>query len=960
MATVLVVDDNAANRELVVTLLRHRGHEPLEATDGADALALVRARRPDLVISDILMPTMDGYDLVRQLRDDPALARTEVVFWSAHYREREARNLAAACGVSRVLLKPSEPEDILRTIDEALAHAPPAAPTQIGEAFDREHLRLMADKLSQKVDELAATNRRLAALNDINLQLGSELDPRVLLEKVCRAARDLIGARYALLCVRHRYDDPVFFTTSGVGPAYAALLKPPRIENGPLGPGLPGRASRRFVNPGSDPAAAGLPAGFPRVRACLAAPVASLKSVYGWICLADKLGASEFDDEDERLLTTLAAQVGRIYENGTLYAEVRKHATRLQNEVTERKQAEVRIQRLNRVHAMLSGINALIVRLRERDELFRAACRLAVEQGRFQLAWIGRVDRAAGEIVPAAWAGEEESFGRLLRIPLADGDDDDLLAASAAIRVPIAIDVDAPSTRLRLREEMLAHDFHSAAGFPLVAGGDVVGYLAFFTDEAGFFDDDEMRLLRELAGDLAFALEHIAAAERLDYLASHDPLTGLANRALFVERLAQYANAAAHAGSRLAVVVADVERFRTVNETLGRHAGDELLKQLAQRLRAAVGNANELARIGSDQFAVVLPAVAGGDDAIRTVERWRGEALGAPFAVDGSELRLAAKAGLALHPEDGRDAEALLRNAEAALDKAKAAGEPYLFYAQQMTDRVAEKLTLESRLRRALERDELVLHYQPKVDVETRRIAGIEALMRWQSPELGLVAPARFIPLMEETGLILEAGAWALARAAADRARWRRNGGEVPRVAVNISAVQLRRPDFVATVLDALGTDAAAVGIDLEVTESLIMADVDANIEKLRALRERGLAIAIDDFGTGYSSLAYLARLPVGTIKVDGSFVGAMLESPAAMTLVSTMIALAHSLGLLVIAECVERDEQAKILRLLRCDQMQGFLVGRPVPADDVSALLARTAANVAQRGNDPSLPGSG
>ncbi len=944
MARVLVVDDNAANRDLVVTLLKYQGHEPLEAADGAEALAVVREQRPQLVISDILMPTMDGYEFVRQLRADPALAPTEVIFYSAHYREREARNLAKACGVSRVLVKPCEPQDILAAIEQGLLHGPePVTPPVAGE-FDREHLRLMTDKLTEKAEELAATNGRLAALTDINLQLASELEPHALLEKVCRSARDLIGAKYAILCVREKQlEDTTFFTTSGIGPAFAAVMKAPRVDGGPLGPGLYERRSRRFANPGGDPIAAGLPPGFPRMRTGLAAPVASLKSVYGWICLADKLGADAFSEEDERLLTILAAQVGRIYENGTLYAEVRRQAARLQNEVTERKQAEVRIQRLNRVYAMLSGINALIVRIRDRDELFRQACRLAIEHGRFQLAWVGTVDRSARAIVPAAWAGEEESFARLIRFPLdgADATDPDLIAASIRSREPVAIDVDTQTTGLRYRDEMLARDFHSAAGLPLSVAGEVVGYLAFYTDETGFFDDEEMRLLTELAGDISFALDHIEKEERLDYLARYDSLTGLANRSLFQERLAQYVNAATHGERRLAVVVADVERFKTVNDTLGRHAGDEVLKQLGKRFVGCVGNASEIARIGGDQFAAVMPDVADEDDVIRTIEHWRRESFGAPFAADGSDLRLSAKAGIALLPDDGVDAETLLRKAEAALNKAKTTGDPYLFYAQQMTDRVAEKLTLESRLRRALEADEFVLHYQTKVDIETRRIVGVEALIRWQSPELGLVLPAKFIPVMEETGMILDAGAWALRRAAQDRARWREQRADAPRIAVNISAIQLRKPDFVATVEQALGAFSADPGIDLEVTESLIMQDVEGNIAKLEALRNRGLTIAIDDFGTGYSSLAYLAKLPVEMLKIDGSFIGAMLDSPDAMTLVSTMISLAHSLELVVVAECVEQEEQAKILRLLRCNQMQGYLIGRPLPFEAISALLA-------------------
>jgi EAL domain-containing protein (putative c-di-GMP-specific phosphodiesterase class I) len=245
-------------------------------------------------------------------------------------------------------------------------------------------------------------------------------------------------------------------------------------------------------------------------------------------------------------------------------------------------------------------------------------------------------------------------------------------------------------------------------------------------------------------------------------------------------------------------------------------------------------------------------------------------------------------------------------------------------------------------LRQALERDEFVLHYQPKVDLRDHRIVGVEALIRWQNPELGLVAPGRFIPLMEETGIILEAGAWALKRAVLDHKRWLDLGLPAPRVAVNVSAVQLRKKDYIGTLTEALRHGAAPAGIDLEITESLVMDDIQGNIEKLKAARKLGVGIAIDDFGTGYSSLGYLARLPVQALKIDRSFIITMLNEPDTMTLVSTIISLAHSLKLHVIAEGVDQEEQAKMLRLLRCDQMQGYLFSRPVPFDGITELLRK------------------
>jgi EAL domain-containing protein (putative c-di-GMP-specific phosphodiesterase class I) len=304
-------------------------------------------------------------------------------------------------------------------------------------------------------------------------------------------------------------------------------------------------------------------------------------------------------------------------------------------------------------------------------------------------------------------------------------------------------------------------------------------------------------------------------------------------------------------------------------------------------------------------------------------------------------LRVSAKAGIAVFPDDAADPEGLFKNAEAALKKAKASGERYLFHTQQMTERVAETLALENQLRQALERKEFVLHYQPKVDLE-KRIVGLEALIRWQSPQLGLVPPGKFIPLLEETGLILQVGCWALNRAARDHRNWVEQKLRPPRVAVNVSPIQLRQRDFVEVVERAIMGGVAPTGIDLELTESLVMEDIEANITKLKSVRGLGIKIAIDDFGTGYSSLGYLAKLPVQSLKIDRSFIANMHKDADAMSLISTIISLAHSLRLTVIAEGVETEEQANFLRLLRCDEMQGYLFSKPMPFDDITSLLKK------------------
>ena len=610
-------------------------------------------------------------------------------------------------------------------------------------------------------------------------------------------------------------------------------------------------------------------------------------------------------------------------------------------DITERKLQQRRIERLSRVYALLSGINAAIVRIRNRDELYREACRTALEEGGFRMAWIGVVDAVAERIRPVAWRGVDEAYIRAMPLELNEVPGRPSLSAQVVRgRKAVVSDDMASDPRITLRVQAGERGFRALAILPLIEGGEVAGVLALYAAEAGFFDEQEMKLLNELAGDISFALEVISKDEKINYLALHDPLTGLANRTLLLERLGQSMQSAGREGAKFVLAWLDLERLTTVNESLGRQAGDALIRQVGERLAAHAGGAS-VARIAADNFAVVLPTVKGRSEAGRVLTSLLRECFAEPYPLEGdTELKVAAKAGLALFPNDGADAETLLGNAEAAHRKAKETGERHVFYTPDLTERTGVSLTLENKLRRALENDEFVLHYQPKVEVESRRIVGMEGLIRWQSPELGLVPPGNFIPIMEETGMILDVGTWALKRASLDHRRWTEMNLRPPRVAVNVSPIQLRQKDFVAAVEAAIMEGVAPIGIDLEITESLIMEDIEGNIGKLHAVRELGAGLAVDDFGTGYSSLAYLAKLPVQTLKIDRSFVITMLKEPDTMTLVQTIISLAHSLRLKVVAEGVDAEEQAKVLRLLRCDEMQGFLFSKPVPFEDLTALL--------------------
>jgi diguanylate cyclase (GGDEF)-like protein/PAS domain S-box-containing protein len=475
------------------------------------------------------------------------------------------------------------------------------------------------------------------------------------------------------------------------------------------------------------------------------------------------------------------------------------------------------------------------------------------------------------------------------------------------------------------------------------------GTIRWIRDRAFPVKDAQGRVHR-VVGTAEDITDRKSAAMHIQYLAYYDQLTGLANRTLFNDRLRQRLHGAEAGEDPIGVILLDIDRFRFINDSLGRLAGDDLIKQIGERLLQFTGDAGALARTGSNQFAVVLEAAGGAADVAHQVGRLFRACFDAAFQLASeAELRIAVKAGIALSPDDGVDAEVLQRNAEAALQKAKGSGEKFLFYARHMNEKVAEKLSLESKLQAALARDEFVLHYQPKISLKTGAVEGVEALIRWQSPELGLVQPLEFISILEDTGLILDVGAWVIRRAAQDYREWCAAGIAAPRVAVNVSAVQLRRNDFVKTLHEALAHGPGAAGIDIEITESLLMDDMEENVAKLEAARDMGIRIAVDDFGTGYSSLGYLAKLPAHTLKIDRSFVITMLGDPNVMTLVSMIISTAHSIGLDVVAEGVDQERQAQALADLQCDQIQGYLISRPVPKEKlVSWLRERGAARVA------------
>jgi diguanylate cyclase (GGDEF)-like protein len=431
----------------------------------------------------------------------------------------------------------------------------------------------------------------------------------------------------------------------------------------------------------------------------------------------------------------------------------------------------------------------------------------------------------------------------------------------------------------------------------------------------------------------------------LNHLAYHDALTDLPNRVLFEDRLTQALILAERNRQTLGILFLSLDRFKKVHDTLGRAIGDRLLQKVAERLRSSAHQGETVARFEGDEFALLLTQIGGteGEDVVEVIFQIN-ESLKLPFVIDDHELFITVSVGITLYPDDGADAQTLLKNADAALYRAREqGGDNYQFYTADMNAKAVKRLALENSLRRALERSEFEVYYQPVLDINNRKIVGMEALLRWHHPELGLVQPAEFIPLAEDTGMIIPIGEWVLRTACTQSKAWQEAGFAPLSLAVNLSARQFQQQNLADVVLRILlETGLNSHDLELELTESSIMKNAESAVRTLGELKEMGVKIAIDDFGTGYSSLGYLKRLPIDTLKIDRSFVCDVTTDPDNAALVMTIITLAHNLRLKVVAEGVDSEEQLSFLHLLRCDEWQGYLFSKPLAVEAFEELLSQ------------------
>ena len=435
--------------------------------------------------------------------------------------------------------------------------------------------------------------------------------------------------------------------------------------------------------------------------------------------------------------------------------------------------------------------------------------------------------------------------------------------------------------------------------------------------------------------------ERQAAQQRIEFLAHHDPLTGLPNRLLLRDRMEQAKALAVRMHSRVALMFLDLDRFKTINDSLGHPVGDALLKEVVERLKSCVRESDTISRQGGDEFIILLNDVRDGESVSRVADKIH-QRMGEPIMLGNHSLITSFSIGIALYPDDGDEFDSLLQKADTAMYHAKEAGRNgHRFFTEQMNRQVVEHLTLETQLRRALENHEFVLHYQPQQDLHDGSIVGVEALIRWNSPQEGLVSPARFIPVAEDSGMIVAIGAWVLGEACRQARAWQDAGLPPLVVAVNLSAVQFRRPDLVNTVINALVlSDLDSQWLELELTESILIQDAEATLDAVRRLKALGVRLSVDDFGTGYSSLTYLKRFAVDKLKIDQSFIRDLVSDPDDAAIVRAIIQMARSLKLKTIAEGVESEELANLLRIFHCDEIQGYWFSRPLPADELEAFV--------------------
>jgi diguanylate cyclase (GGDEF)-like protein len=617
----------------------------------------------------------------------------------------------------------------------------------------------------------------------------------------------------------------------------------------------------------------------------------------------------------------------------------------------EKAKTEEQEERLTRMFAALSATNEAIMRAKSRAQLFELVCEAAATGGKFTSTSINLANPDSDFLDIVAAAGPTAETTRKVKISINAAHPEGRGLSGTAFRsrqACISNDYLADQRSSAFHAIIRSDGAKSGAAFPLLVRGRAVGVMLFLSSEKDTFTPEFAELLQRLADNVSFALENFDRAdektkadERIEYLASHDSLTNLPNREMFNELLRYAIEAAGRYQRRFAVLFIDLDRFKVINDSLGHDAGDLLLVEIGNRLRQTLRSSDVVARLGGDEFVVLLEETSESHDIERIAHNLL-SVLSQPMQLSGHECHTTASIGIAMYPSDGSDVQTLTKNADMAMYLAKEDGKNgFRFFTKEIKAQSIERLMLETALRRALDRDQFALHYQPKVDLASGQITGVEALLRWTHPDLGVLSPMQFIPLAEETGLIVPIGRWVLREACAQNMAWQRRGLRPVSMAVNLSPRQFVDAHLLRDIDEALAASGMApVLLQLEVTESMVMRNVSRAIKVLDAIQSRGIRLAIDDFGTGYSSMSLMKQFPIDTIKIDRSFVRDLPKDSEDQAIAQAIISMGKALGMTVVAEGVETTEQETFLRDHACDEMQGFLFSKPVPPQQLAELL--------------------
>lgn len=622
-------------------------------------------------------------------------------------------------------------------------------------------------------------------------------------------------------------------------------------------------------------------------------------------------------------------------------------------QITRRVLAEQAELRARRMYETLSATNEAIMHTQNANDLFQQVCEAAVEFGKMGFASVLLADQSTGALVVTASAGRGLDSLRKVYISTDPNAPEGLGLTGTAYRSGepcVSNDFQNDARTLPWRQNARSARLKSAAAIPILREGRSVGVLFLGAGERRAFDDETLSLLSRMTKNLSFALrtfeheqERERAEERIRYMATHDALTGLPNRLLYGDLLDQAILTAERYKQSPVVMFMDLDRFKLINDSLGHAAGDLLLKEMTSRFRSVLRASDVLARMGGDEFVVLLHDLTHPDDAAVVARKLLDVAL-EPLNIMDHECRVTASIGISVYPMHGEDKQTLMKNADTAMYLAKEKGKnAFEFYEPGMQSQSIERLALEAALRTALGKGEFHLDYQAKLDLKSNQITGVEALLRWDSPTLGVVSPQQFIPLCEETGAIVPIGRWVLRTACKQNVEWQRQGLPPIKIAVNLSARQFTDPDLLNDIHAALeesGMDPTL--LELELTESMVMLNPARTLEVLTQVKAIGVRTALDDFGVGYSSLAQIQGFPIDTLKVDRSFVRNLPESTQDRAITQAIINMARTLSMQVVAEGVETEAQESFLRDISCDESQGFYFSRPASPEDFATLLKR------------------